>query len=70
MAYNVIVSICPNDRGPAKAERNLLLCMHPSPKLYIRAARAPSPFILNPLLFHSFTIVVGLLELLFGKPFA
>ena len=64
-----------NYLGPPSGSRpfgqeNLLLCMCPSPKLYIRAARAPSPDIWNPLPFYLFTIVVGLLELLFGKPFA
>jgi hypothetical protein len=34
------------------------------PELYIRVARAPiSTFILNPLPFHSFSIIAGLLEL-------
>jgi hypothetical protein len=47
--------------------------MHPGTELYIRVA-TPSPkimsplLILNPLPFYSFSIVVGLLELLFGLP--
>jgi hypothetical protein len=45
-----------------------------SRKLYIRAVRAPSLDIFihstHPLPFYSFTIVVGLLELLFGQPIA
>ena len=44
------------------------LCMSPGPKLFIRTARAQR--YTHPLPLHSFTILVGLLELLFGQPFA
>jgi hypothetical protein len=52
-------------------QRNLLFVSSIGPELYIRAVRAPISehgLILHPLPFHLFTIVVGLLELLFGLP--
>ena len=42
------------------------LCISPGLRLYIRVVRAPISGTRDPLPFHSFTIVVGLLELLFG----
>jgi hypothetical protein len=61
----------PSQLGPPSGSRpfgqeNLLLCIRPGPKLYIRAARAPILAIQLSFI-HSYT-VEGLLKLPFGQP--